>query len=265
MPNYGDKTYWEERYEEQSGTTFDWLEDYESIKPIIEELGITKESRILNVGCGNSEFSEKMFDDGFTHNYNIDICQNVIDYMKERNKGKKGLHFEVMDVCDMKYKEETFDLIVDKSTIDALLCGDHSFMIVAKMTKEISRVLKTGGVYLIISYGQPENRMIHLERDHLAFDIQIYTIKRQEEGEQEKIHYVYICKKLKEANENLNNFDLVYKELEQEELEGEEDDEEQEFGDNNNEGEEIDNQEYLPPEDDNKEENIDEKKDGNKE
>ena len=42
MPNYGDKNYWEERYEEQSGTTFDWLEDYESIKPIIENLGIKK-------------------------------------------------------------------------------------------------------------------------------------------------------------------------------------------------------------------------------
>ena len=245
MPNYGDKTYWEDRYDEQNGTTFDWLEDYESIKPIIEELGIKKECRILNVGCGNSEFSEKMFDEGYTHNYNIDICENVINFMRTRNKDKNGLHFEVMDVCEMKYKDEMFDLIVDKSTIDALLCGDHSFMIVAKMLKEISRVLKTGGVYLIISYGQPESRMIHLERDHLAFDIQIYTIKRQEEGEQEKIHYVYICKKLPEAKENLNNFDLVYKELEQEELEGEEDDEEQEGGNN-----EQDNQEYLPPEDD---------------
>ena len=145
---------------------------------------------------------------------------------------------------------ETFDLIIDKSTIDALLCGDHSYMIVAKMLKEISRVLKTGGYYIIISYGQPENRMIHLERDHLAFDIQIYTIKRQEEDEQEKIHYVYICKKLPEAVENLNNFDLVYKELEQEELEGAEDDEEAKDDDD------IDNEtkeEYLPPEDDKRE------------
>ena len=76
----------------------------------------------------------------------------------------------------MAYKDETFDLIVDKSIIDALLCGDHSFMIVAKMLKEISRVLKTGGYYLIISYGQLENRMIYLEKEHLAFEIQIYTI-----------------------------------------------------------------------------------------
>jgi ubiquinone/menaquinone biosynthesis C-methylase UbiE len=122
-------------------------------------------------------------------------------------------------------------------------------MVVAKMLKEISRVLKIGGYYIIISYGQPENRMIHLERDHLAFEIQIYTIKRQED-DQEKIHYVYICKKLPEAKENINNFDLVYKELEQEELEGEEDDEEQQGEDDNN-GEE-DNQEYLPPVDDKK-------------
>jgi ubiquinone/menaquinone biosynthesis C-methylase UbiE len=251
MPNYGEKKYWEERYESQKGKTFDWLEDYESIKPIIDNLGIKKESRILNVGCGNSEFSEKMFDEGYNHNYNIDICQNVIDFMKSRNKDRKGLHFDVMDVCDMAYKDETFDLVIDKSTIDALLCGDHSFMIVAKMLKEISRVLKTGGYYIIISYGKPENRMIHLERDHLAFEVQIYTIKRAEEDEQEKIHYVYICKKLPEANENLNNFDLVYKELEQEELEGAED--EEEFDDNKIDDEQK--EEYLPPTD-NRERNV---------
>ena len=248
MPNYGDKNYWIKRYDEQNGTTFDWLEDYESIKPILKNLEINKECRILNVGCGNSEFSEKMYDEGFTHNYNIDICKNVIDFMRERNKDKKGLHFDVMDVCEMAYKNETFDLIIDKSTIDALLCGDHSFMIVAKMLKEISRVLKTGGYYVLISYGKPESRMIHLERDHLAFETQIYTIKRQEEGEQEKIHYVYICKKLTEANENLNNFDLVYKELEQEELEGGDDLEEEDenkFDDKNIE-------EYLSPQEDKK-------------
>ena len=178
MPNYGDPNYWINRYEEQKGTTFDWLEDYDTIKPIIQELGIKKDGKVLNIGCGNSEFSEKMWEEGYINNYNIDICQNVIDFMKERNKNKKGLIFEVMDVKEMKYEDETFDLIIDKSTIDALLCGDHSFMNVATMTKEVSRVLKTGGIYFVISYGQPENRMIHLERDHLAFDIQIYTIKK---------------------------------------------------------------------------------------
>jgi hypothetical protein len=85
MPNYGDPKYWEERYEEQMGTTFDWLEDYETLRPIIEELKIEKSIKILNLGCGNSEFCERMYDEGYHNLFNIDICQNVIKFMQDRN------------------------------------------------------------------------------------------------------------------------------------------------------------------------------------
>ena len=90
-----------------------------------------------------------------------------------------------MDIRDMPFEDNFFDLIIDKSTMDALLCGDQSFLNVAIMTKEIQRVLKTGCIYMIISYGLPENRLVHLEREHLAFDISIYTIKKEinEEGQ----------------------------------------------------------------------------------
>ena len=63
---------------------------------------------------------------------------------------------------DLQYEDNYFDLIIDKSTMDALLCGDQSFLNVAIMTKEVQRVLRNGGFYLIISYGQPENRIMHL-------------------------------------------------------------------------------------------------------
>ena len=62
-----------------------------------------------------------------------------------------------MDVTDLKYEDETFDMAIDKSTIDALLCGDSAFLQVATMCKEVQRVLKPKGVYLVISYGKPEN------------------------------------------------------------------------------------------------------------
>jgi ubiquinone/menaquinone biosynthesis C-methylase UbiE len=67
-----------------------------------------------------------------------------------------------MDVRDLKFDDNTIDLVIDKSTIDAILCGDNSFLNVAIMTKEIQRVLKEGGIYMIISYGLPDNRLIHL-------------------------------------------------------------------------------------------------------
>jgi len=91
MPNYGDPKYWEERYDEQMGTTFDWLEDYETLKPIIEELKINKSAKILNLGCGNSEFCEKMYDDGYHNYYNVDICENVIKFMIDRNTQREKM------------------------------------------------------------------------------------------------------------------------------------------------------------------------------
>lgn len=48
----------------------------------------------------------------------------------------KKMKWEVMDVTDLKYPDEMFDLAIDKSTIDALLCGDNAFINVAKMLKE---------------------------------------------------------------------------------------------------------------------------------
>lgn len=92
MPNYGDPKYWEERYSEQKDSTFDWLEDYQSLYSILKEFKLNKENaRILNLGCGNSEFCENMYDDGYPNIYNIDICINVIEYMKERNKSRNKM------------------------------------------------------------------------------------------------------------------------------------------------------------------------------
>lgn len=91
MPNYGDPKYWEDRYNEINTTTFDWLEDYESLKPIIDDMKLDKTCKILNLGCGNSEFSENMYDDNYQNIYNIDICDNVIKFMIERNQTRKNM------------------------------------------------------------------------------------------------------------------------------------------------------------------------------
>ena len=41
-----------------------------------------------------------------------------------------------MDVREMTYDSNFFDLIIDKSTIDALLCGEDAFINVSTMLKE---------------------------------------------------------------------------------------------------------------------------------
>lgn len=50
---------------------------------------------------------------------------------------------------------------VKPGTLDAILCGKRSFMNAAVMLKEVQRVLKTGGIYIAISYGNPQSRFGH--------------------------------------------------------------------------------------------------------
>ena len=226
MTNYADLAYWEQRYKNSENTTFDWLENYQALKEIILSLNISKEAgQILNLGCGNSEFSENMYDDGFHNIKNIDISQSVIKLMSERSKNRPEMTYEVMDVRDIKYENNYFDLAIDKSTIDALLCGDDAFINVAKMIKEVQRVLKVGGYYMIISYGAPDYRIIHLNRKFEKFKVEILKIEKdfvEEEG-YDNYHYIYLCQKLEGADEASKQFfDQTIEELiEQQKLEEE--------------------------------------------
>jgi EEF1A lysine methyltransferase 4 len=138
MPNYGDPKYWDKRYLDNEGTIFDWLEDYSSLKPLFEDLIPHKRVRILVIGCGNAPMSEDMYDEGYELIHNIDISSVVIKQMRERNQFREKMTYEVMDCTDMNSIPDNFyDVAIDKSTIDALLCGDNAYLNVAKMTREI--------------------------------------------------------------------------------------------------------------------------------
>ena len=46
------------------------------------------------------------------------------------------MSFLVMDAMNMTFANNSFDIIIDKSTIDAILCGENAFLNVAKMLFE---------------------------------------------------------------------------------------------------------------------------------
>jgi len=120
------------------------------------------------------------------------------------------MEYVVADCTNMpEFEDNSFDIVIDKSTIDALLCGENSFIMTAKMMKEIQRILKAGGVYIAISYGDPNSRQFHFEREFLSWDIKLYKMfykdKEEKSGEgsdneDPKIHYVYVCTKRKDAD-----------------------------------------------------------------
>ena len=96
--------------------------------------------------------------------------------MRFRNRKRKRMVYEVMDCCDLKYPDNFFDIIIDKSTIDAILCGDNAYLNTALMLKESQRVLREGGHYLAISYGKPETRSYHFTRKFLSWSLSTFTL-----------------------------------------------------------------------------------------
>lgn len=55
----------------------------------------------------------------------------------------------------MTYPDKSFDLVIDKSTIDSLMCSDSRYINVAKMLYHCHRVLADDGIYFALSYAKP--------------------------------------------------------------------------------------------------------------
>ena len=232
--NYADKKYWLERYE-NSKNSCEWYEDYETIKPIINELNLSKRSVILHVGIGNSEFSEKMYDEGYKKCYNIDFARNVIHYMKQRNKRiRSSMIFETMNILDIEYEDDQFDIIFDKATFDCVLCDIGGESKAKIFMNEIYRLLKYKGYYFMISNSEPEKRIKYLQNSELKFNIMVHKIENDEDDVKhydmldynmnylKKVHYIYICQKMEEGkNKSLKESNHDNEEDEKSESKGE--------------------------------------------
>lgn len=62
---------------------------------------------------------------------------------------------------------------------DAVLCSENNLKDVQSLLKEMYRVLKMGGVYLMISHGPPDNRVNHIKR-YIDVDIDVVPIRKLE-------------------------------------------------------------------------------------
>jgi ubiquinone/menaquinone biosynthesis C-methylase UbiE len=117
-----------------------------------------------------------------------------------------------MDARDLLYPDNEFDAVIDKSTLDCILCGDEAYKNAGKMLMESQRVLKEGGYLFIVSYGKPEDREFHFEREHLSLQLRTFehikTAGKMTHASAglDKPHYIYILKKNPGANEQAEDY-----------------------------------------------------------
>jgi len=201
MPDYGSASYWDERYASMDDE-YDWYQDYSTLKDFLMPYMIDKSAEVLIPGCGSSTLGASLYNHGYKNITNIDVSQVVINQMSDRYCDKEEMEFNVMDAREMSLMPDgCFDVVIDKGLFDALLCSENRGANIKQLLSELFRVLKPGGVYLLISHGAPASRMQHITTRSQFQSIEHtiiprpYNSKMGVKDETKKPHYIYACRR----------------------------------------------------------------------
>ncbi|KAI4854902.1 hypothetical protein E4T45_03671 [Aureobasidium sp. EXF-8846] len=137
-PSFGDLEYWNKRFTKED--EFEWLADFTVLEPWLKR-EITQRSRpqVLHIGCGSSALSMQLRDlvDSPQSIHNVDYSEVVVEKDRQREHelllGSKAstepCRWSTLDllyvsqVLDFGKSNGGYDMIVDKSTSDAISCS----------------------------------------------------------------------------------------------------------------------------------------------
>jgi hypothetical protein len=147
---YAKPEFWNDRFRE-SPKAFDWYITWKEFKKYALLLDHPKNrANVLMVGSGNSKLSKAMTNAGYFVT-NCDISDVVLESMREDSE-----EFVQLDASKLPYKDNSFDLVIDKGTYDALAC-DATSQLTNNLVAEMARV--SANTVYIITHGKPEGRL----------------------------------------------------------------------------------------------------------
>ncbi len=199
MPDYGNPLYWQERYAADPSACFDWYMPWETIKPILAARRLLRpgdqDYEVLLPGCGNSRLPAQLSADGLTNVSCVDHSSVVISQLQARFQDLPEADFSTADVTTAEpcpeRPDDVFDLVIDKGCMDAVLCGEDAFARAGRLVANMHRVLKPGGAYVVITFGEPQARMPFLTRAAWVGSPEVVLVPTASKG----LHHVYIARK----------------------------------------------------------------------
>ena len=134
------------------------------ISAILNKIGLSKGSKVLDVGCGQGLFSYMFKNLGYD-SYGVDLSINaLIDANKNHNISK----FIVCDANKLPFKTMTFDFIFTRS---CSIFNDIEFRIKKKYTNILLQHVRPGGYYCfayntnLLGYNRNNNWVNHTIED----------------------------------------------------------------------------------------------------
>ncbi|XP_066565937.1 EEF1A lysine methyltransferase 4 isoform X2 [Amia ocellicauda] len=134
-------------------------------------------------GCGNSSMSFDMFNCGYGSIVNIDYSVVCIETMAAKHAHCPGLTWLQMDARKLAFPEDTFDVVLEKGTLDAMMVEEkdpwnvssETASVLQQVLKEISRVLKPGGRFISVTFAQPHFRKRLYAQEQFGWSIRHWS------------------------------------------------------------------------------------------
>ena len=156
--DFHSKQYWQTFFERRGDESFEWYGSYAELRAIVvDDQKLRRTDRVLVVGCGNSDFSAELYDDGYEEVTNVDFEATVISAMAARNESRTKMSWLVADMTAMvEVATGAVDVVFDKGALDALASSDTPAVRaqVDRFFAEVKRVLAPRGRYVCVSLAQ---------------------------------------------------------------------------------------------------------------
>ena len=117
-------------------------------KQAARQLGLTGSERVLDVCCGTGDLAVAMLDGGAGEVVGTDFAPAMVEIAKE--KAGERIGFQVADTTRVPFADESFDVATVGFGVRNLEDMDAGF-------REMHRVLKPGGRFLILEFSRPPN------------------------------------------------------------------------------------------------------------
>lgn len=170
VEDFSSAAYWSHFHAERGGRAFDWYGRLAEFGANVRALGLPPTARVLVLGCGNSTLSADLHREcGLRDIISVDFDAGVIDEMRRKSTKLPSLRWQVADVRELPFAAASFDAIVDKGTLDAMMTRESDAEVaesVRRMFQEVRRVLAPGGSYLVATLAQE-----HLLRYYLQCNV----------------------------------------------------------------------------------------------
>lgn len=169
------QAYWRDRFSRE--TTFEWLVASQDlmavIDPVLPDLFISPASSVLQLGFGTSDLQNHFRQRGFDDVTNVDYEPLAVERGRSLEKeafGDVRMAYLVADVTQLPgaagLTRKRYDLIIDKSTADAICCGGEEAL--RRMANGVRGLLAPGGVWISLSYSA-----FRYQLDDLPFEVDV--------------------------------------------------------------------------------------------